>query len=302
MIMKCLIIYFSLTGNTKKIASAIHKGLTGSGERCDLSTIKQVNMAELKQYDLIGIGSPVWASVPPNVENFITAMPVFNGNHCFVFSTHGASPERFFPRAVELLANRGLTVIGIGDWYGSVYIPNMPKPYFTDGHPDAVDQQEACDFGAKMLELSLKIKAGESLPHELPPPLPPEAYTSSRPRIKMNLNLQECRFPECRLCMDHCPMDAIDLSVSPPIFMRGCQHCYFCEMICPEGAIEADYGSVNKIGILSRINNVFSEALDIAEAEGRFRRLISKNDIGWDTPYYKKYNTHPRFPLPEDEK
>jgi flavodoxin/ferredoxin len=298
--MKCIIIYFSLTENTKKVAFAIHKGLAPLVEQCDLSAIKQVDTECLKQYELIGIGSPVWTSVPANVEAFIKSMPIFNGKHCFVFFTHGANPERFFPKAAELLTARGLTIIGVRDWYGSVYLPNLPKPYFTDGHPDGIDLQEARDFGREIVELSSKLNLGEAVPPELPAPLPPEAYKSNRPRIKMHLNLEKCRFPGCRLCMDHCPVEAIDLTASPPIFMQGCQFCYFCELICPEGAIETDYDSVLDMGI-TRAKKEFAKALDIAEAEGRFRPLIFRKDVGWDTPYYKLHHTHPRYIIPEGE-
>jgi Fe-S-cluster-containing hydrogenase component 2 len=263
--------------------------------------LKQADVKDLDQYELIGIGSPVWATVPPNVEAFIKKMPISNGTHCFTFATHGTKPDRYFPRAVELLTQRGLSVIGLRSWYCSVYLPNLPKPYFTDGHPDDIDLQEARDFGREMVERSRKIKAGEAEPPELPAPLPPEAYTSARPRMRMKLNLEKCVYPECRRCMDHCPMEAIDLSVSPPVFMRGCQHCYFCEMICPQGAIEADYDAVLEKS-LSRARTVFVEALDIAEAEGRFRPLVAREDIGWDTPFYKLYNTHPRYTPSEYKK
>ncbi|MBN1850330.1 MAG: EFR1 family ferrodoxin [Deltaproteobacteria bacterium] len=299
--MDCVIVYFSLTKNTKKIAHAIHNAVAPLVARCDLKALKLVDTTKLDNYDLIGLGSPVWAAVPANVERFIQSLPVLEEKHAFVFSTHGTKPERFFPRIVELLQNKGLTVIGTRDWYGSVYLPNLPKPYFTDGHPDAIDLKEAEDFGREMVQLSTKIKSGEAEPPPLPEPLPPEAYGSARPRIKKTFHEKKCRFPECRLCMDHCPMDAIDLSLFPKIFKKGCEYCYFCEMICPEGAIEVDYGSVLEMGV-SRAKDVFLKALEKAEAEGRFRPLIAKEDIGWETPYYKLHNKHPRYIIPKDEK
>ena len=298
--MKCIIIYFSLTGNTQKIALAISRGVTPYVERSDLVTLNHANGRDLTRYDMIGLGSPVWAGVPPNVEGFLKGLPGFHDTHAFAFSTHGAKPELFFPRAVDLLTQRGLTVIGLRDWYGSVYLPNLPKPYFTDGHPDDIDLKEAEDFGQEMVSLSRKIRAGESAPTDLPAPLPPEAYISSRPRIKIHLNPNKCRYPECRLCMDHCPMKAIDFSVSPRAFGKGCQHCYFCEMICPTGAIEVDYESVLDKG-LSRARRVFAPALASAQAQGRFRPLVPLSEIGWDTPFYKRHNAHPRYTPPACE-
>jgi flavodoxin/Fe-S-cluster-containing hydrogenase component 2 len=296
--MRSIIIYFSLTGNTKKVAQAIHKGMSQPGKQCDIATVKEVDIRCLTDYDLIGLGSPIWGGAPPNVRRLIEAMPPLQGKHTLVFCTHGAWPERFFPPVLKRLAKKGLIVIGIRDWYGSVNRPALPKPYLTDGHPDEIDLKEAEHFGKEMVELSRRISAGEqsipSLPKMRMLPL------SKLPRPLPKLNSQECRYPKCRLCMDNCPVDAIDLSVSPPIFAKNCSICYFCEMICPEGAIEVDYDSRAKAS-LPRVKNIFVEVLEKAEAEGRFRRLVPLEDIDWHTPYYKVYSKHPRYVIPKED-
>ena len=297
--MKGIIIYFSLTGNTKKVAHAIHNGMNQSVERCDITTLKKADSSRLTDYDLIAIGSPIWGGVPPNVMRFIDTMPSLKGKHAMVFCTHGAWPERFFSPIIEKLTKKGLIIIGISDWYGSVYRPALPKPYLTDGHPDEIDLEEAEEFGKETAELSRKIYAGET---GLIPTFSDMRMTSPNtlPRPLPKLNREKCRYPECRLCMDHCPLGGIDLTVSPPVFARGCGICYFCEMICPEGAIEVDYEARAEASI-PRIKDVFLKLLDEAEAEGRFRRLIPVEKVGWDTPYYKVYSKHPRYVIPEDE-
>src|SRR5512139_2323028 len=95
--MKSIIIYFSLTGNTKKVAHAIHNGINQSVEPCDIAALKETDSSRLAGYDLIVFGSPVWGGVPSNVTRFINTMPSLKGKHSAVFCTHGASPERFFP-------------------------------------------------------------------------------------------------------------------------------------------------------------------------------------------------------------
>jgi len=54
--MKILITYFSQTGNTEKIAQAIH-GHVSKNHESDLKTIKKVKIDDLEDYDLIFIGS-----------------------------------------------------------------------------------------------------------------------------------------------------------------------------------------------------------------------------------------------------
>ena len=297
--MKSIVIYFSLTGNTMKVAKAIHSGMNQSMEYCDIRTLKKTDVSRLADYDLIAIGSPVWGGVPLNVMRFIDDIPSLKGKHAFVFCTHGVLPERFFSPLLKQLTKKGLTIIGIRDWYGSVYRPALPKPYLTDGHPDEIDLKEAENFGKEMVELSRKIYAGET---GLVPSFPKMrmAPPNKLPRPLPKRDMEKCRYPECHLCMDHCPAGAIDLAVSPPVFARGCSICYFCEMICPEGAVEVDYEIRAKASLPTDQENVF-EAPRRSGSRGSFRRLIPLEKVGWDTPYYTVYSAHPRYIISEEE-
>ena len=138
--MKSLIIYYSQTGNTKAIAEAIQKGI-GEVMPCALARLQDIDTPDLVPYDLIGLGAPVWhRREPSNLMNFIEyTMNKVEGRHAFAFCTHGLLPGRFLARVVPMMSQKGLTVIGWRDWYCNVTMPEKPKPYFTDGHPDAID-------------------------------------------------------------------------------------------------------------------------------------------------------------------
>jgi ferredoxin len=298
--MKCLIVFFSQTGNTKAIARAVHKGIEPFVDECHLVRIDRADTGKMADYDLIGIGSPVWAGVPPHVRRFVDAMPVLPGKLAFTFCTHGAKGERFVPTMIRLLMEKKLTVIGSRGWYCGVSFPFVPTPYFTDGHPDSIDLEEAAGFGKHMAETGSRVLAGDTtvIP-PVPPMLPPR--TLIPPPVPMSLHMDRCTYPACRLCMDHCRMKIINLTVSPPIFPRkGCQTCFFCEYICPTGAIEADYEARTRFE-MEAARGPFSEALDKAEAEGRFRRLTPDERIGWDTPFHEAHATHPRYVIPEED-
>jgi len=59
------------------------------------------------QYDLIGLGSPVWCGAEtPNVRRFVESLPPQQGRHIFVFNTHGVMPEQYFPAVVRRLKAR----------------------------------------------------------------------------------------------------------------------------------------------------------------------------------------------------
>jgi ferredoxin len=297
--MRCLIIYFSQSGNTRKIARSVAEGISPLVEECALVRVDKVQPADLLRYDIIGIGTPVWAGVPPHVERLIKSFPVMNGKHAFAFSTHGTMPARFSPAMVRLLVGRGLIALSWRGWYCSCDFPFIPKPYLTDGHPDEIDLEEAAEFGRKMIELSVRVSAGETDLIPPAPPLPPPRSIIPPP-VRMNINLDKCRYPECTLCVDHCRMKIIDLSVSPPVYPRkGCQTCFFCEYICPTGAVELDY-SARTIFEMKAAKGPFIEALDKAEAEGRFRRLVPLDKVGWETPYHKYNDRHPRYTISEE--
>ncbi|MEO0278386.1 MAG: flavodoxin domain-containing protein [candidate division WOR-3 bacterium] len=296
--MKAIIVFFSQSGNTRKIALSIYGGVKGLINSCRLVSMSRVHPEELKNYDLIGIGSPVWGGVPANVRRFINRAPDLSGRYAFSFCAHGAKPERFFPQMVRLLIRKGLTVIATKDWYGSVFHPLLPKPYLTDGHPDEIDLEEARQFGREVAKVFLQISEGEKVSLPPVPPLPPPRIVK-RIYPRLSLVREKCKYPSCKLCMDHCRLKVIDLSRDPPRFPKICQPCYFCEMICPEGAIVIDYEEDSKVEI-ERAKTIFVKSLEEAEKEGRFRRLVPIEEVGWETPFYKVFNTHPRV-IPEED-
>ena len=53
--MKSIVIYHSISGNTKIIAQAIYDGMKQTGEQCDLAKAKDVCTDDLQDYDLIGL-------------------------------------------------------------------------------------------------------------------------------------------------------------------------------------------------------------------------------------------------------
>jgi flavodoxin len=96
--MKCLLIYFSQTGNTQKIAFAIGSGIRQITGSCDLLPIKEANPKSLSEYDLIGLGSPVFAQKEPaNVTAFIRALACVGGKHAFSFCTHNTMGYGYNP-------------------------------------------------------------------------------------------------------------------------------------------------------------------------------------------------------------
>jgi ferredoxin/flavodoxin len=389
--LKAIVVYYSGAGSTRKIAKAIHRGMKTVIGDCEIASIKEANPQDMTKYDLIGIGGPIyWFRETANVRLFIYKMPEMEGKLCFPFCTHGSAPSGFMFSIDWALRQKGLQIIGWKDWYGSVYNSiGQPKPYFTDGHPDAIDLKEAEEFGRQMAQRAQGITSGETnlIPEipkgpeadalwrpggmaqrrpstegqggQRPAPQPPRTINmkkcthpectvcvdncifhsidfskdppdfrdncincnlcnrmcpvgaieiderTKRYQVQKVINTEKCKHPECTICIDHCPMDAIDFSVNPPAYKWSCEQCDLCWVICPQGAIEiANLDTTLDRG--RRILNVghdhpFLKILEDAEARGRFRRLTPLDKIGWDTPVYQIKRT-PRFSIEELEK
>jgi Fe-S-cluster-containing hydrogenase component 2/flavodoxin len=389
--LKSIVVYYSATGSTRKVAKAIHRGMKGLIKDCDIAPIDQIDPGEMAKYDFIGIGGPIWYyRETANLRLFAYKMPNLEGKLGFIFCSHGSSPSGFMFSLGWMLKKKGLKIIGYGDWYGSVFqVLHMPKPYFTDGHPDAIDLKEAEAFGREMAELAQKISSGKAAVPPMPkgpkadplwrpvdfggpppdrgrggdrperPPRPkPERkidtakctypqctlcvdncivqaidFSATPPVFKKSclncslcdklcpvgaiavdaeemkrrsqhiVDMEKCTYPKCTICADHCPMQAIDFSVTPPAFKWSCEGCDLCWVICPEGAIEITNLDTTHARMAARPDqdHPFLKLLAEAEAKGKFRRLTPLDKIGWDNLIYK-IKRHPRFSIEELEK
>ncbi len=312
--MKSIVVYFSQTGNTREIARSIQSSISETSGQCDIARLQDVDEKDLGVYDLIGLGSPVWhRREPANVMNFIEyTMNSLEEKHAFAFCTHGLLPGRFLARVVTMMTQKGLTVIGWNNWYGSVTMPEKPKPYFTDGHPDEIDLQEARDFGRDMAEKSRRIKEGEKgLVPEMPRGGKYDQIYMGRgqswqlKKVKQaakkgddelleltglrdfpyKFHRDRCLYPKCTLCIDNCPTNSINMLVDPPIIRKRCDRCWYCEQICPRGAIEVDWESIVRV-IDKNLFQGFAEMSNEAEDRGFLRRLVPLEDVGRDTYWY----------------
>ncbi len=302
--MKSIVIYHSWTGNTKQIAEAIRSGIKEIFDECDITPMKDVDVNKLKEYDLIGLGSFVQTfQEPAPVTDFIHAMPDLKGRYGFGFCTHGTCAGSFIVRMVTGLMGKGLTITGWNDWYGGGFIPLMPKPYYTDGHPDEIDLEEAREFGMQIAMRSRKIASGET---QLIPELPDrEEYDklygavmdlggregmADLVKLKPVHNADKCLYPKCTKCMDSCPTKSIDLSRSKTINYNTCGPClvWFCEQLCPSGAMEVNWEIADNImETMTSIFKKLAEPMEEYKDLRRFRSLITQEE-GSGTPLYKR--------------
>jgi len=165
--MKVLIAYYSLTGNTEKIARAIYEA--AEHETRFLARVDDVD--NLDDYDMIFVGFPIMHhSVPGEAAKFLKRIP--EGKSVALFATHGSlrggklAVEGFY-HAVSLASR--LRVLGTFGSQGQVNHHAMDKlirlPEYrgwleearsTANHPDQGDREDAMEFAAAMLALANK--------------------------------------------------------------------------------------------------------------------------------------------------
>ena len=247
--MKTLIITFSQTGYTRKTAEHIREGIVSVTGPCDLADLADVQPSAFADYDLVGIGCPVFYYQEPfHVRDFVEALPEQKGKHWFVFCSHGSAIGITLLSLSEQIKKKGALVVGYFDIYADACAPFIPYPALTTGHPDELDYETARFFGREVAERTERFLSGER-PH-VPEPRPPEEEWVQAARMftpevlervvpPLSINRGKCTF--CGECEENCPVQGIDVQADPPRIQDPCIYCLRCVMVCPTLAIEGDW-------------------------------------------------------------
>ena len=165
--MKALVVYYSESGNTEKLAKAIYDGINIPEKE-----IMPISEADTEGYDVIFVGFPVHASsVPAKVEKFIKSVP--EGKKIAFFVTHGSlRGGQLAISALHYAFSLALkvTVLGTFGCRGQV------KPSLIDallknpehkswaieaqsatGHPDEEDLKDGKEFAGWMIAKARNI-------------------------------------------------------------------------------------------------------------------------------------------------
>lgn len=146
--MKSLVVYYSKTGNTEKVARAIAKGL-----EADLKRIEEVH--DISEYDLICVGTPVYGFAPARpVKKFLEEIHLSSNRKGIGFCTmHVAGDKRTLRIIKEKMEVKGITFLGGFSCRGlSSILANIGPKIFNRGRPNEEDLRKAEDFGKRILE------------------------------------------------------------------------------------------------------------------------------------------------------
>jgi len=293
--MKALIICFSQTGNTRKVAEHIQKGISEIADTCDLINLDEVNIDTFDAYDLIGIGFPVFYYKEPfHISDFIESLPEMKDKQWFVFCSHGSVLGMTLISATERLEKKGAAVIGSHHTYSDATLPFYPYPTVTSGHPDEQDLREAFDFGQSIAQCSMAVAKGDTDCIKKPEPVAVDWSVEQAKALtrdfmdkafpRLSINTETCI--ECGDCMEACPVHGIDIEADPPRIQDPCIYCWNCAKSCPTCSIETDWSGFDSIAASQYAKYI--KALNEAEARGEFRYLVDPDSMNYEDTLHKQ--------------
>jgi hypothetical protein len=162
--MKAVIIYWSKTGNTEKVALAIKESLQETGMSVSLKKVEDAGEIDFFSYDLICLGFPSYRWRPPKpVDEFLNSTfrahrkegrvkvsaPKLSDKNALIFCTY-SGPHSGIREAIpaglyagQFFEHIGFTVLDelyvVGEFHGSVEESTKGKLGDIRGRPNAED-------------------------------------------------------------------------------------------------------------------------------------------------------------------
>lgn len=253
--MKAILLYWSVTGTTKRVAEAVADGIRSEGVGCDLHDLRTGAPADVAGYDLVGIGTPVhYYRVPEPVRAAIRVLGGLRGRPVFAFTLNATYRGAGLNRLRAGVARTGAREIGVHAFPGEGrFIGYSRLGYqFSPGHPTDEDLAVAGEFGAKVVRSHVAVLAGEALRDAAPrDPRTHVVYALERlftgPRMARGFYSRFFRADpdlciRCGKCVRVCPTANISMERGElPVWGRSCVICGTCAEVCPEEAVRCPY-------------------------------------------------------------
>jgi ferredoxin/flavodoxin len=241
MMLKGIILYFSLTGNTKLACKYIKNKV--QNVEFDLVDMRH-GQANLSSYDIVGFATySNEFSIARFVKNYIDDMPSMDKT-AFVFSTFGRDNGNTTRDLAQSITRKGFKVVL--DF--ALHTPENYPPVIKWGHgyENHPTHQELEEFNASIKRLSdiaTKIENNEILTaKKITKKFSHRIMTKiSRPSMMRYLmghkkiNADLC--VQCKKCIEACPYDAIKMDSYPVFEVSKCNGCFACYNLCPTKAI-----------------------------------------------------------------
>ncbi|MCX5847960.1 MAG: EFR1 family ferrodoxin [Deltaproteobacteria bacterium] len=242
--MKLLILYFSSTGITKKIAKVIGDAFTKTGCQVTMSDITSFadrqRIFDLKPYHAVVFGTPInsWRA-PRAVREWIRTLNG-QGKKCSTFFTYGGfavHPTHYSTK--QLLENQNFIVVSSSEFLG-FHTFNLGGWKAMEGRPDESDFKVATEYA----QITYKRFIGEDNTILAKTNYTEEQLDSMESSGFNMLTQLPTRGGEscgmCLVCEESCPSGAMNAE-SGEVDREKCIACLDCVANCPENVLKIDY-------------------------------------------------------------
>lgn len=232
-------IFFSPTGTTKHILSAIGQGINADEIiGYDLTPSEKRDNFQLaldREDGLVLLGVPVYEEhVPDLIWDALNRIKA-NGQPIILIAVYGNIGFGMTLKELETWAKRvGFNVIAAGAFIGEHSFSHKGLP-LAEGRPDIEDMRTAREFGAV---IATKLENDLQLHSDISGHLPLMSYILPKNSSKFFAHYPEADMTKCircNRCLNICPSGAIDPGTLK-IDHTKCLHCFACVRVCAPSA------------------------------------------------------------------
>lgn len=154
---KILVVYYTRTGNTRKMAESVAEGINKEGAYAILKEVKDIKADELLEYDGIIIGSPAYygtmsSQIKALFDDSVKLHGKLEGKVGAAFSSSAnvaGGNETTILDILNAMLIHGMIIQGdpLGDHYGPVAV----------GAPDSRASKECLRLGSRIAKLTKKV-------------------------------------------------------------------------------------------------------------------------------------------------
>ncbi|QZY53972.1 EFR1 family ferrodoxin [Crassaminicella profunda] len=244
--MKVMMVFFSATGNTQKIANVIQQKLHELNVSVSIlditSYLSRKEEISISQYDAVIFGFPIYSMRAPRVCREWLQKLDGEGKKCSVFFTFGGfgkDPAHYYIK--ELLEKQNFKLVSTGEFLGA-HTFNRSGWQAAEGHPNQSDFNAAQEYTIR----TIKRFTGEDLNEirEFKKPIFSSNQLDQAEKYRFHLITQlptrsnnSCSM--CGLCEKMCPTNAMNM-IKGIADVNSCIACFRCIANCPDAVLHTN--------------------------------------------------------------
>ncbi|KQC03077.1 MAG: ferredoxin [Methanoculleus sp. SDB] len=251
------LVYFSPTGTTQAVVSAIARGMhPGTVEVLDITRPDARRQPlESAENELLIVGVPVYMGrVPALVTEWLQTMNARNTPAVCVVVYGNREYDDALLELTDILTQCGCTPIAGAAYIGEHSFSTDETPTAKD-RPDAGDLRHAALFGQKIQEKLDGIASAERIADVRLPGCHPYQHDSKLWTVDFIAVSDACI--QCGRCAEEWPVGAIDPDNSAVIDTQKCITCCACIKRCPANARTMKPGLVKEASL--RLHTLYPE-------------------------------------------